>query len=608
MSTRASILYPLALTVSSAFVASAQPAPGLRPGMGGPPPQVRPGGGGGGGGRGSGTGRQGQQGNQAAQTEYRPEELCTVGGVVRNAATGEPLSKASITLSMGGGGTGGGGGGGRPRPTYAASTGADGRFSIKGVEPGQYRVAIRRNGFVSTEMTGRRAITPSGSLNLSKGQSISNIEAKLAPHAVITGRVTDADGEPIVYASVQVLRYRFNQQGQRELTETGAASTNDLGEYRLFGIPAGRYVVSVVARDNRFAPFMDVRGGERDASDSPVTTYYPGSTDSSQATAIDVATGAAIQGIDVRVQRARTFNVSGQIIGAPPGRRDGMVILMPAGSSAGPASRPAAMAPWRPDGKFTVRGVPEGSYEALVESFGQEGRFHGSADIQVGDRHVDNVQITLQPGFDLAGALRIEGKEAAGEQGLDTAIINLVPRDRSPRFGGGAQGVRAGSDGHFLIRQMRAGQFDINVAGLPENHYVKAVRAGQADALAAGAHIVAGMQIDVVLSPGGARIDGGVTNEKGEAVTAASVVLLAKEGAAAPLHRRVRTVSLDQQGHFAFSGVAPGDYQLLALDESESGVYWDAEFLKLNDKSIEKVSVRENGAESKTLKLIVTGQ
>lgn len=596
------------LSLSTTLTAQPGPAGGVRPGM------VPPPGAGGGRGGGNGGGRAGGGQGAQSQPQYLPEELCKIEGIVRNAATGEPLSKASVTLNAGGGGGGGGFGGGfgggRGRQSYAASTSPDGRFSIQGIEPGNYRLTVRRNGFVATEMTGRRAISPGAAFSLSKSQTVSNVEARLMPHAVVTGRVFDSDGEPIVYAAVQLSRYRFSQQGQRELADVTAAMTNDLGEYRLFGIPPGRYVVSVSARE-RFGPFAPETRTDRDSgAESPVPTFYPGSTDASQATPIDIAVGGSAQGIDVRVLKARTFAVSGQIAGLPAaagGRREGMVMLMPVNRAAGGGpGRGMLGGQWRPDGKFTVRGVPEGSYEVVAESFGPDGRMHGEAQVQVGDRNVDGVQVNLQPSFDLAGAIRLEGKETPGS--LENAIVTLQPRERIGRFGGGGSGARTGADGHFLLRQVLPGVFDVNVNGLPENHYVKSVRAGQVDALANGARVMPGMQVDVVVSPNGARVEGTVTSEKGEAIVSGTVLLLAKEGAAAPLMRRAKTATIDQQGRFAFSSIAPGDYQLLAVDETDSGVVWDPEFLKVNDKVVEKIALRESGSESKTLKLIVTGQ
>jgi hypothetical protein len=109
------------------------------------------------------------------------------------------------------------------------------------------------------------------------------------------------------------------------------------------------------------------------------------------------------------------------------------------------------------------------------------------------------------------------------------------------------------------------------------------------------------MQVDVIVSPNGGKISGGVVNEKGDAVSSATVILLAPK---APPMSRVKTAPLDQQGQFTLAGIAPGDYYLAAVEDTESGAYWEPEFLTKNDKLIEKISIRESATESKTLKLI----
>ena len=161
------------------------------------------------------------------------------------------------------------------------------------------------------------------------------------------------------------------------------------------------------------------------------------------------------------------------------------------------------------------------------------------------------------------------------------------------------------ADGKVTLLQINAGHSDVMVNGLPENHYVKTIRVGEADALTDGARILPGMQLDVVVSAKSARVSGSVANEKGEPVGSASVVLFAPK---APPSRRMKMASVDQQGQFSLTGVAPGDYYLAALDETESGVFWDPEFLVKHEKVIEKLSLRESATESKALKLIVTGQ
>lgn len=532
----------------------------------------------------------GQQQQQQARREYKPEELCAVEGYVRNSVTGEALSKASVTISANG----------RQQQNYAATTDASGKFSIRGIEPGQYRISARRNGYVPSEQSGRHAVSPGAMLTLASAQSIKNVEAKLIPHSVVTGRITDLDGDPVAHANVQLMRYRYTPQGQRELLPLNGGETNDLGEYRLFGVPPGKYFVGVAAQDR--GPWgADSASGGDEPAEAPVPTYYPGATEVSQATAVDVQLGSSVQGIDVRVLKAQTFRVSGQVVGAPSGGRQGMVVLLPRGAALAAAQMMQGWTggQWRPDGKFTIRGVRPGSYTLMADSFDGDNRMRGLGEVEVGDRNVENAQVVMQPAFEMQGTVRLEGQ---GTMEFNSVNVNLQPRERGSRFGfGGGGGGRAGADGKVTFRQTVAGQYDVTVGGLPENHYVKSVRAGEVDTLAEGVHVLPGMQVDVVVSPNGGKISGGVVNEKGEVVSSASVILLAP---GAPPMRRFRIASVDQQGQFQLSGIAPGAYFLAAVEDTESGAFWEPEFLVKNDKLIEKISIREGASETKSLKLI----
>jgi hypothetical protein len=526
-------------------------------------------------------------GQQQARKEYKPEELCTVEGYVRNSVTGEALSKANILLN----------GSGRPQAqNSAAVSDASGKFVMRGVEPGQFRLTARRNGYVSSDQSGRRAVTPSSTLTLTTGQTIKNVEIKLIPHAVVTGRITDPDGEPIAYSQVQLLRYRYNQQGQRELVPFNGGQSNDLGEYRLFGVPPGKYFVAATTQ-NRFMAFgVDTAS---DSDEGPVATYYPGAADPAQAQAIEVSMGGSLQGVDVRLLKARTFRVTGQVTGIPAGRNQGMVMLEPKdpGGNMFLMMRGGMGSQWRQDGKFTIRGVAPGSYTIIADSFDGEGRMRGTADLEVGDRNVENAQVAMQPSLEIQGSVRLEGQGT-----LDTSnmFVTLQPRQRGSRFTGGGGG-RAGVDGKVVLRQIFPGHADVFIGGLPDNHYVKSVRAGEVEGVTEGIHILPGMQVDVIVSPNGGKISGGVVNEKGDAVSSATVILLAPK---APPMSRFKTAALDQQGQFTLSGIAPGDYYLAAVEDTETGAYWEPEFLTKNEKLIEKISIRESATESKTLKLI----
>ena len=168
-------------------------------------------------------------------------QTATIEGRVLKAGTDEPLKKAWLTLYRVEG----------ERRPNSTSTDASGRFILKDVEPGRYQLWAQRNGYVQ-QAYGQRGSERSGTtLTLGPGQTLSDIIFRLAPAAVISGRVFDEDGEPVAGASVQAMRYRY-MEGKRELVPMGMDRSDDQGEYRIFGLAAGQYFVS--------ANFMSGRG------------------------------------------------------------------------------------------------------------------------------------------------------------------------------------------------------------------------------------------------------------------------------------------------------------------------------------------------------------
>src|SRR5437016_2703324 len=135
----------------------------------------------------------------------KPEELSTIEGRVLNASTGEPVGKVSLLLM-------------RADSTqasydftrsYTASSDAAGKFAIRNIDPGKYRLRASRNGFVTLEY-GARAAQRSGTvLDLEHPQQLKDVDLRLTPHGVIAGRVLDADGEPLAGAQVQLLRSQY---------------------------------------------------------------------------------------------------------------------------------------------------------------------------------------------------------------------------------------------------------------------------------------------------------------------------------------------------------------------------------------------------------------
>src|SRR6185369_429523 len=201
----------------------------------------------------------------ALAAQARPDDSCSISGQVTNAVTGEPVRRALVYLrriDMSPGVT-------NVQVTQSGTTDAAGRFALSGIAPGKYRLSAERSGVLTTQYGSRRPNKAGTLITLEPGQKSSDMTMRLTPHGVIAGRVVDDEGEPVPNANVQALRQQYIQ-GQKELVRTGGGTTNDLGEYRVFGLPPGRYFVSAEMRSNPASPQAD---------DEYVTTFFPRAAD-----------------------------------------------------------------------------------------------------------------------------------------------------------------------------------------------------------------------------------------------------------------------------------------------------------------------------------------
>jgi hypothetical protein len=155
--------------------------------------------------------------------------------MVMKIADSAPLRKAHLLLSSVE----------DPNRTVAAVTNADGHFAMKGIEPGSYRLNVTRVGFVADEYGQRKPDTPGAVLTLHPGQNLKDLPFRLIPAGVISGKIYDDDGEALPGVMVDAVRQVYSE-GKRSRSAATSVSTNDLGEYRLYGLSPGHYFVSSV--------------------------------------------------------------------------------------------------------------------------------------------------------------------------------------------------------------------------------------------------------------------------------------------------------------------------------------------------------------------------
>ena len=325
-------------------------------------------------------------GFQAPSAGKPTDEKCSIEGRVVNAVTGGAVREAALVLrgqsvSI------------APRTTESDDTG---HFAFRELRSGKYVLLVERPGFVR-QLYGARSNPYYGTtLRLSPGQQLKDLTFRLAPGAVISGKVRDEEGGPVQDAAVMALRTEY-QQGERRFVPLGVVLSNDAGEFRIAGLAAGRYLVSATPRSMG----MSLSGvGNKTPADKPepayIRSYYPNSADPSTASQVQVGLAAEAAGTEIRLVKVNTVRIKGRLVGTPAGKT-ALVWLTPKGAGTmGMMARSFAVA--QTAGAFEIRGVAPGSYTlsaSMSDSMGSEG---ASLPVQVGDQHIEGVVLSMEGG------------------------------------------------------------------------------------------------------------------------------------------------------------------------------------------------------------------
>jgi protocatechuate 3,4-dioxygenase beta subunit len=513
----------------------------------------------------------GQIGGRASEPPVsptaKPEDMCNIEGNVVNSITGEPLKKVQITLEG--------------RLAYGALTGGGGHFAIENINPGWYELKVSRNGFV-TQFYSPRGGAQSTRLTLEKAQKLSDLKFLLVPQGVIAGRIRDEDGDVLAGAQVQCLKFDYSG-GTKRLKAVQTVVTNDLGEYRFFGLAPGKYYVSA-----------DYRITRQPQNYLPV--FYPRGTNSDAAAPIAVGAGATLGGIDLTLSPTRTVHVRGRVVGrfSNKGCPNCEVMLRSTRENHGQST--AAMGD---QAAFDFTGVLPGLYLLMVVT-NTEGRADiGKVALEVGDADMEGIVLSAAPTVTVTGRLMVEG---SNKQPHGISGVSLEPT--SPMSWQFQAAVN--ENGTFQFEDVASGNYRVTVRGPAAGYFVKSVRFGDTEVTESGLDFSLGIppgELLVVLSSAGAQATGTLLDVNEKPVPDGQVVLI-PESSKRELSELYKVVLTDADGHFVMKDIKPGEYKLFAWAQVEDGAWRDAEFLKAYESKGESVSLTENGHNSVALILI----
>jgi hypothetical protein len=504
----------------------------------------------------------------------------------------------------------------RPGMLQPVVTGADGKFTFKDILAGSYRVAATADGFVRQEYGQLTTNGQGRPVFVIAGQALKDISVRLIATATVSGRVLDETGQPATGAPVQLLRPVYSAQG-RNLQSVGFASVDDRGDYRVFGVPPGRYYVLAGT------PPGGARGAVTNARFSMV--YYPDAGDVAQAVPVD-AKSAAEARADMKVRRlTRTYRVRGRVIdatgaGLPANLTINLIYrFLNTSGSAGSALgfNPAA-------GAFEIQNVFPGEYlvqastpaQAPVQGLetdatalaarqaAQATRPTALASIRVVDADVENVLLTLSTGVTTTGRFTLEGQPIASLPNLNQIRL-LLPMPVPLINASAPVGFPPDADGNFQVVGLREWEYRVQVAplGTIPGFYVKSVRYGGVDILGSLFKFTgSGLgTFEVVMRAGAGQVSGTVTDARFQPVPGNQVFAVPAQRGRTDLYR---TSITDQAGRFSITGLAPGAYTIFSWEALDNGAQFDPDFLKQHETQAKGIQVIEGTTANVDVRLI----
>lgn len=323
-------------------------------------------------------------------------------GRVLDAERGSAVAGATVVLSVSGQASG---------RASRIMTDEQGRFFFRDLAKGSYSLVATKPGFAPGAHGRRRPAGPQLNVELREDERRGDITISLWRYGVVSGRVIDEAGDPLVDIDVRMFQQTF-PAGAPQLTLIAKIETDDRGMYRFWNLLPGSYIVGVPATVTSEPPALaaEARTGAPpvymqtmtsvgaaprsfNRAEVPVgpsgvlvsgllgmrqapaagsawltyaTTFHPSTTSVSSAGVIRVAPGRENAGVDVTVKLVPTYRVSGTVL-QPDGRPASLhaIHLIPADAADNPVVE-TSTAVTDNAGVFTFFGVPPGQYIARV--------------------------------------------------------------------------------------------------------------------------------------------------------------------------------------------------------------------------------------------------
>lgn len=474
--------------------------------------------------------------------------------------------------------------------SFNAVTDASGRYRLAGLAAGTYQISVASTAYVLANQNSD--IEPSKRITLDDSEMREGVDLSLARGGVITGRVTTSDGRPMI--ATKVWLFAVIRQGDRPEYRSRADQnhemfqTNDRGVYRIYGLPAGRYIVSAGGGGESYMPVNDPARDYR-------RTYFRDAASRSKATIIEIKEGSESVDVDIRLgAMKKTYEASGRLIEAETGKPMPQAWVWASGTEKGDeeeggprdTSRDMRSTGARTDsqGNFRLTGLTPGIYAVGYSgSWGDIEYYSDPTGFEVGADNVEGLEVKARRAATISGVAVVEGAVDPNLRALlftrEAINIEVVRATQNSRYTSSGPITRMERNGEFRAYVSQRGS-GWKVYFVADQWKVKGLRVLRVEhngiEAPDGIEVNPGEQITgvrVVFTQARGMIRGQVKFSGALPDNAGIIVLItpAPKGIESSHDRHWTTVIADGKGRFVFDALFPGEYEVRAYVTLRTG-------------------------------------
>lgn len=583
-----------------------------------------------------------------------PAGTSTISGRVVETGSNQPVRRAIVTLS-----------GGVLANGKSAVTDDDGRFVIARVPDGDFTLTAARPGFVKATFGASRPGRPGTPIAVRAGTNRPDLSISMTHGSALAGMMRDVAGDPAPGMRVEAIRIQHLSTGDRAEV-LGEARVDDRGEFRIFGLPAGDYVLAATpstvvgglgeigapseaeidAKLNalRMKSALPAPGAPPTPTAPPATrekgfatpaVFYPGVIASGDAQVITLGANESREALDFAAMLSHAATVDGNVVAARGATLPRLLNVGIQGSGpqlpvhGGSISRGPQVQMDNNTHTFRITNVAPGHYRLNAKTFNAPGNntqiigsggtlpqidtaggvLWGTVEFDVSGEDISGITLTIQPAPAVTGRIVIDANASKPPANLAGARVSLQPVPESDRRSNGLSSpivVATSATGTFELPAVIPGAYRL-AATLPTGWWLRS-----AVAPGAGVDVLDGIltvdanglsDLTMTMSDRHSSVGGTLTTAGGPATEYFLVAFAADKAMWRAPSRRVRSTRPATSGAFEVADLPPGQYYLAALKDLDAADLEDPAFLETLIPAAALVTVAEGQRTTQDLRI-----